>query len=1186
MVCSNCGAENEAGRKFCGECAARLVAICPACAASNAPTAKFCGECAAPLGVAAAPATSTSPRPDHPSPSASPSRVQVAERRLVSVLFADLVGFTTLAEGQDAEDTRELLSRYFDLARDVIDRYGGTVEKFIGDAVMAVWGAPTAHEDDAERAVRAALELVDAVRALGPGIEARVGVLTGEAAVTIGATGQGLVAGDLVNTASRLQSVAAPGTVIVGEATQRAAARAIAFEAAGDQTLKGKAAPVPAWRAVRVVAQVGGRNRSDALEAPFVGRHDELRLLKDLFHATHRESRTRLVSAIGPAGIGKSRLAWEFLKYIDGLVETVWWHDGRSPAYGDGISFWALGEMVRERCRLVETDDEPTTRAKVAETLATHVPDAEERRWIEPALLALLGIESEARAEQLFGAWRTFFERLAATAPVVLVFEDFHFADSGLLDFVDHLLEWSRNVPIYVVTLSRPELLERRPDWGAGKRNFTSLYLDPLPEAAMRLLLAGLVPGLPARAATAIVERADGVPLYAVETVRMLIAEGKLALEGDRYVPVGDLTSFAVPETLTALIASRLDRLAPEDRGLVSDAAVLGQSFTLAGLAAVSGATESELEPRLRSLVRRELLTLEADPRSPELGQYAFVQALIREVAYNTLAKKDRKSRHVAAARFFEALGSDELAGALAGHYLAAHQNAGEGPEADALGAQARITLRAAAERAISLGSLGQAVGFLDQARAVTRDDAERAELLERAGWSAVLGGLGQGAEDRLRQAVDLRRALGDPDALAGAIALLASVLISSLRHEAGLATVEPAVEELLGEDRAPSGQGGVALLAQLSRAYFFTDRQRRAVEVADRALEAGERLDLAPLVSDVLITRGSALCHLGRLYEGLGAIRAGIELADERGLVSTALRGRLNLGVLATDPRTSFDAAKAALEIARRFGLRGFVHTLVVNLAGAALELGEWDRAVSDITTTRDESSDELAANYMSWALVNFTAWRGEDVASEVARLTAWAESFDESGARDAVADLRAQVDFRSGNVGSASDQWMAFARSDPLNAPNAYAYAGLAALMAADRDRATAALAALERMPGRSRVRALDRRLLGAGLTALDDRPADAIREVRAVIGEYGRLGLSLRQALAVLMLASVVGGSEAEVRDMAVGAREIFTRLGARPFLEQLEAALAGSPSDRTGHPRRTPQRGVPDASVTAL
>ena len=458
----------------------------------------------------------------------------------MTVLFADLVGFTAFSDGRDAEEIRDLQTRYFETVRDIIGRYGGTVEKFIGDAVMALWGAPVAREDDAERAVRAAFDLVGAVRGLGSGIELRVGVLTGEAAVTLGATDQGMVAGDMVNTASRLQGVAPPSTVLVGEATMRAAGEAIVFEAVDDQALKGKVTPVPAWRAVRVVAQRGGVGRAEGLEAPFVGRDEELRQLRDLFHATSREGRPRLVSVIGPAGIGKSRLAWEFLKYIDGLVETVWWHDGRSPAYGEGITFWALGEMIRERAGLQETDDEPATRAAIAAMLEQHVPDEAEREWIAPALLSLLGFEGGAATDELFGAWRTFFERLAATQAVVLVFEDLHHADPGLLDFIDHLLEWSRSSPILIVTLARPELLDRRPDWGAGKRSFTSIHLEPLPVEAMRELLSGLVPGLPEAARDLVVARADGIPLYAVEIVRMLLSQGRLIPDGGVYRPVGE----------------------------------------------------------------------------------------------------------------------------------------------------------------------------------------------------------------------------------------------------------------------------------------------------------------------------------------------------------------------------------------------------------------------------------------------------------------------------------------------------------------------------------------------------------------------------------------------------------------------------------------------------------------------
>ena len=337
--------------------------------------------------------------------------VPQAERRLVTVLFADLVGFTPFAEERDAEEVRETLTRYFDLASEVIARYGGSVEKFIGDAVKAMWGAPVAHEDDAERAVRAGLELVDVVRSLGPEIQARVGVLTGEAAVTLGATNQGMVAGDLVNTAARLQSVAAPGTVLVGEATYRAGSSAIAFESLGQQALKGKSSPVPAWRALRVVAQRGGQGRAEGLEPPFVGREEELRLLKDALDATGREQRVRLVSITGPAGIGKSRLAWEFEKYLDGVVENVLWHRGRSPSYGEGIAFWALGEMVRRRAGLLETDDEATARGRLAATVAQYVPGEEDRRWVEPALLALLGLEPAPAGgrDALFAGWRLFF---------------------------------------------------------------------------------------------------------------------------------------------------------------------------------------------------------------------------------------------------------------------------------------------------------------------------------------------------------------------------------------------------------------------------------------------------------------------------------------------------------------------------------------------------------------------------------------------------------------------------------------------------------------------------------------------------------------------------------------------------------------------------------------------------------
>jgi class 3 adenylate cyclase/tetratricopeptide (TPR) repeat protein len=1088
------------------------------------------------------------------------SQAPVAERRLVSVLFADLVGFTALVEGRDAEDTRELLSRYFDLARDVVGRYGGTVEKFIGDAVMAVWGAPTAHEDDAERAVRAGLELVDLVRTLGPGIQARAGVLTGEAVVTIGATNQGIVAGDLVNTASRLQSVAAPGTVLVGEATERAASRAIAFEPAGEQTLKGKAAPVHAWRALRVVAEVGGRNRAATLEAPFVGRDDELRLLKDLFHATTREHKARLVSVIGPGGIGKTRLAWEFLKYLDGLVEPVWWHNGRSPAYGDGISFWALGEMVRGRCGLIESDDEATTRAKIAATVAEHVPDEAERRWIEPALLALLGIETGVSSEQLFGAWRAFFERLATTAPVVMVFEDFHHADSGLIDFVDHLLEWSRSFPIYVVTLSRPDLLERRPEWVAGKRSFTSLFLEPLPAGAMRDLLAGLVPGLPQAAMAAIVGRADGVPLYAVETVRMLLSQGKLTLEGDAYRPIGDLTDLAVPDTLTALIASRLDALPVHDRTIVSDAAVLGQTFTIAGLSAVSGVAEPDLETRLRALVRREILALETDPRSPGRGQYTFVQALIREVAYNALAKRDRKSRHLAAARFFESLDAEETAGSLAVHYLAAFRNSPEGAEANAVAGQARIALRAAAQRAISLGSHHQAMTLFEQALAVTIDPAETADLLERAGEAATLAGRYEAAEPHLQAAIAAQRDLENPPAIAGATVSLGRMLLASYRTPEAIILLQSAVDEFADLAREPAG---IALAGHLARAYARNDNLPESLEIAERVLEAAEHAELFAVVADTLITKGTSLGSVGRPIEGLATIAAGRDLAEALGLADTLLRAINNLAYIQgpRDPRAALSITRIGLTLARRFGIRAELSSLSTGLSEFGLRTGGWTSALEELTATLDEEWEPIDRAWILGGVVELEALRGKPVADRLDELHRLVSASDDPQAPGTELDAAAFAAFAIGDLTEARTEWHRQTYSGAV--PICAARAARAALWLADPTGAKEDLAALDESGIRGPAIAADRRTIEAGLAALDGRAAEALTIYREALRSWRDLGLVWDEALCGIDMATLLDPADPEVRAAALASREILVRLEAAPFISRLDAATARSP-----------------------
>ena len=731
-MCHNCGAENAPGQKFCGECGTALAVVCSACGAANQPGQKFCGECGTPLQ--ATPAA----RDDGSATPATPA----AERRLVSVLFVDLVGFTTLSESRDSEDTRELLTRYFDLSRTLITRYGGTIEKFIGDAVMAVWGTPVATETDGERAVRAALDLVASVPDLDPALQARAGVLTGEAAVTIGAEGQGMVAGDLVNTAARIQSAAEPGTVLVGEVTRRSTEQAIVYESAGEQALKGKSEPVALWRALRVVSGLSGQLKSEGLEAPFVGRERELKLCKELFHGCAEERRAHLVSVTGIAGIGKSRLAWEFYKYFDGIVEQVYWHRGRCLAYGEGVTYWALADMVRMRCRIGEDEQPESAREKLKATLAEHFPDPDERSFVEPRLAQLLGLDGAATGDRqdLFAAWRLFFERLADTFPTVLAFEDMQWADTSLLDFVESLLEWSRNYPIYVITLARPELQERRPGWGAGQRNFTSLYLEPLSRKAMEQLLEGLVPGLPESLRDQILARAQGVPLYAVETVRMLLDRGLLAQEGPVYKPTGEIETLEVPETLHALIAARLDGVSPEERRLLQDGAVLGKTFTVQALAALSSTASEHLDPLLASLVRKEVLGVQSDPRSPERGQYGFLQDLVRHVAYETLSKRERKNRHLAAADHLQTAfaDEDEVAEVLASHYVAAFDAAADAADAPLIRAKAREMLARAGDRAGSLGAPEEARRYYEQAADLADEPLLEAALLEQAGVQAT----------------------------------------------------------------------------------------------------------------------------------------------------------------------------------------------------------------------------------------------------------------------------------------------------------------------------------------------------------------------------------------------------------------------------------------------------------------
>ena len=1160
MLCAACGTENRTGSRFCDNCGAPLSSSCPACGEPNRSDARFCASCGTPFGAEAPRAAATT----------APPPESTAERRLVTVLFTDLVGFTTLAEDRDPEAVRELLSRYFDVATETVTLHGGTVEKFIGDAVMAVWGTPTAHEDDAERAVRAALEIVAAVPTLHAGLQARAGVLTGEAAVTLGATNQGMVAGDLVNTAARLQGVAEAGTVLVGEATRRAAERAVVFEPLGEHSLKGKTSPVPAWRAVRVVAQRGGQGRADSLEAPFVGRDEELRQLKDVLHAVGREARPRLVSITGPGGIGKSRLVWELEKYVDGVSEPIYWHRGRSPSYGEGVTFWALGEMVRRRARLTEDDDEATTRERIGATLDEYVTDAAERERIGPALLSLLGVEEAPTGgrDVLFPAWRLFFERIAKRGTTVLVFEDLQWADSGLLDFIDHMLDWSRGLPIMAVTLARPELFDRRPDWGQGRRHLTALALEPLTDEAMRQLLEGLVPGLPADALAAIVGRAEGVPLYAVEMVRGLLADGLIERQGETYAVVGDLSQLRVPESLRSLIASRLDALATEDRALLQDASVLGQVFSADLLAAVNGSDPDALAPRLRGLLRREVLDVETDPRSPERGQYRFVQSLIREVAYGTLARRDRRSRHLAVARHFEAIGDEELAGALASHYVAAHEASDAGAEADAIAAQARLALTGAADRAAALGSHDQAIAYLEQALAITTEPAQRAALLDRAARSAASAAR-EDAKAYGEAAVEAYRTIGDRVATAEATARLGRLLIDAGeldRAKSILETAVPPAEELA--DPAPLA----ATLATLARANMRLANTEAAIAAADRALAIAEHLNLEPVIAEAFVNKGAALNIAGRRREAAGLHTAALELAKRLGDRNLELRIRNNYAsaVADDDPADAVRMMAEGVELARDIGDRGMYYWLVGLTAVFQMDQGRrWDEhlaALKDAYETASIRNDRLRLRIFLGLIESARGERLDEYLADVTELSSGSGSKD-----DEVILLltHANVALRRHEYAESTTAAMKSYELQPQNPEIPLGQALAAAMRSRDPRLIHTVAERIAELPSSGAMTGLLKRMAESAVAAVDGRVSEAVAGVQEVLAEFERLGQRYAGAVAAIDAATLLP-DQPPLRALAEGFRPLLEELRAAADLEDLDRALAA------GAPAAEPQR----------
>jgi class 3 adenylate cyclase/tetratricopeptide (TPR) repeat protein len=956
VICVACGTPLSDGSRFCSECGATQVTACSACGTELAAQAKFCSQCGTATAGSAVPSRSTGAASDLSTP--------VSERRVTSVLFGDLVGFTTLSESRDPEEVRELLTRYFDTARDIVARYGGTIEKFIGDAVMAVWGVPTTHEDDAERAVRAGIDLTEAIAAFGedvgaPGLAMRVGVVTGEVAATVGATGQGMVAGDAVNTAARVQSKADPGTVWVDAQTRALVQGAVDFVPAGTHELKGKAAPVELFRAMSVIAGIGGDARSgDKVQAPLVGRRRELGVLKELFHAAAEEGRPRLIVVSGDAGIGKSRLATEFENYLDGLSADVLWHRGRCLSYGDGVAFSALTAAVRGRIGATDDDAESVVQDKLRRSLDTYVPDSTERGRLLTALVNLLGLsgaDGGMTRQDLFSAWLSWFQLLSQLEgdPVVWVIDDAQYADDGLLDFIE-LLATVADLPVLVVVLARPDLLARRRPTLASLRRVTVVNLETLARSDTESLLDQLVEGLPAELRDALAERAEGNPLFAIETVRAMHDHG-LAVDGPTRRPgakrlatgvdADALASLAAPASLQVLVSSRLDLLPTRERSVLAAASVLGQTFSRTALAAITDLSEDELTAALHELTDRDLVAAVTDRLSSEEGQHAFVQSVVRTIAYQTQAKRDRLERHLAVVDHWTPLAESDtvLSTVIAQHLRDAMELLGPSdPQRGELTSRLAQWLERSAQRSRAVGAPGDAMRALIEALGHVDDPHEQTRLrIEIAITGYDAGETDKAAEYGLS-------VVRDPDADRLDIARAAPVAALAMRDlgemDESWALMEPYLDDG-AMDGLPSSVASI-IARRLATFLTFSGRAEEAVSWADRALFLAEGVDDPRLLVACITARATVDAYRGHLDVAVAIYELSVEVARREGLVTELGIALLCLaaGTMGKQPTEALAAADEAMTLFEQSGKAGSCWDLAINQAHLLTMTGQWD--------------------------------------------------------------------------------------------------------------------------------------------------------------------------------------------------------------------------------------------------
>jgi class 3 adenylate cyclase/tetratricopeptide (TPR) repeat protein len=883
------------------------------------------------------------------------------ERKVVTVLFADLVDSTASADERDPEDVRAAVRPQVARMREELERFGGTFEKYIGDAMMAVFGAPLAHEDDPERAVRAALAIRDAL----PGV--RVAVNTGDAVVSLGAasgTGEGIATGDVVNTTFRIEEAAASDTVLVGEPTYRATQSTIEY---GERRLlqaRGKAKPVVVYEALRTSTELGATDGAAPL-APLVGRKEELGLILDTLSRARRHRTAQLLTLAGVPGIGKSRLIWELERALSDEPGLVTWRRGRCLPYGEGVTFWALGEIVKVQAGILETDDAEAADQKLGRAVRDLV-DPGEAAGLEQQLRPLVGHHrAETRAEpgrgDAFDAWRRFVEALAERGPLVLVFEDLHWADEGLLDFIEHLADRCLDSPLLLLCTTRPELHERR-SWG-GRANSANVALAPLSNDETATLVSYLLMQrtLPEQLRESLVGRAEGNPLYAEEYVRMLVDRGLLVRDDGAWRL--DETTLPLPETVGGILAARLDALPASEKAVVHDAAVIGRSFWPGAIAAVGEGDHRSLVEDLEALERRELIRRRRSSGVAGETQYVFRHALVHDAAYSQIPRAARGQKHRLAAEWIEGLGGrGDHAEMLAHHYTSALDLARAAGQPDAaLIDRARLALRDAGEHALELNAFEPAARFLSAALELWPDDGERPRLLLMLGKSLLHAR--KAGDDELVAARDSLAAQGDHEAAAEAEVMLAT--LASFVHgdrDRAFRHLERAAELV---ESLPPSPAKAYVLASFANSLGLADERERAVVEARRALAIAEELGLDEIRARSLNTIGWLEAVHGR-EEGLANLEQSIEIAESINSPNL-VPGYVNLAgvhIVRGDLPRAFEVLAAGRRAVARFGR---VHATNWLLDGSQVFedwcCGRWDAALARADEIVREEQDHFLA-------------------------------------------------------------------------------------------------------------------------------------------------------------------------------------------------------------------------------